>query len=142
MIDLVTKNVRRLAMVHFVLGVASVITYWQRPEGFLAGGHARGREIALIAILKVFFAWIPYVISGYYSCDVLPERSSRATTAFIAMAIGAGIVAGCLNLNSFHLQDPPAAWAVFAGVTVALLAAARLCAAIWRKDAAQWNTRF
>lgn len=139
-VDPLIRNVRRLAILHFILGIASVIAYWERPDAFHFQSHVRGREIALVAILKVFLAWIPYVISGYYSCNVLPGRNPSATTAFIIIAIGAGIGAACLNLNVFGMKEPPAAWLVFAGVTIVLIGAARLCAAIWRDDKSGWDT--
>src|ERR1022692_4747322 len=121
-IDPVIRSIRRLAILHVALGIASIITYWERPEAFVSHSHIKGREIALIAILKVFFAWTPYFISGYYSCNVLPERNSRATSVFIFIAIGVGIVAACLTLNVFGMKESPATWEVFAGVTIALLA--------------------
>jgi hypothetical protein len=135
------RSVRRLVILHVALGIASVIAYWQRPDGFLSHAHVRGREIALFAILKVFLAWIPYFVSAYYSTSVLPEHSPRATTAFIFTAVGVSIVAACLNLNLFRMTESPAGWLVFAGVTIVLIGAARLCAAIWRNDESGWETR-
>ena len=135
------QSVRRLVISHIALGIASVIAYWQRPDAFLSHSHVRGREVALFAILKVFLAWIPYFVSAYYSTSVLPERSPKATTAFIYIAVGVSVVAACLNLNVFGMNESPAGWLVFAGVTIALIAAARLCAVVWRNDESGWDTR-
>jgi len=140
-IDQMIRNVRRLAILHVALGLASVIVFWVRPGASLPHSHVRGREIALVAILKVFFAWIPYIISGFYSCNVLPDRNPKATSAFIFIAVGVGIVAACLNLNVFGTKEFPAAWLVFAGVTIVLIAAARVCMAIWGNDVSGRDTR-
>jgi hypothetical protein len=128
-------------VLHLALGLASVSTYAARPGAFAPPGHSRGWNIALAALLKVFLAWTPYFISGYYSCDVLSSRDPKATLAFIYLATGITIVAACLNLNIFRMNVPPAPIIVFGGVTIALLAGARVCAAIWRHDVSGWDSR-
>jgi hypothetical protein len=133
------ENVRRLLIAHFALGLASVLIVWARPAGFAPLGHGLGRGYALIVIIKVFLAWLPFLISGAYSSDLLPPRSPKATFAFIALAVGVAIVAACLNLNLFGMQRPPAPWVIAAGITVVLIAAARLCAAIWRSVEPEWD---
>jgi hypothetical protein len=132
-------NVRRLVIAHFALGLASVLVYWARPGGFAPHVHAPARGFALIVILKVFLAWIPYIISGAYSTDLLPARSAKATFAFIAFAVGVAIIAACLNLSLFGMQQSSAPWLVTVGVTIVLIAAARLCAAIWPSDVSEWD---
>jgi hypothetical protein len=104
-------------------------------------GRSAGPLLALTVLFKVFAAWIPYFVSGSYSCGLLPSRDPKATTLFISIAVAVGIVAACLNLNLFRMNAPPAQLAVLAGVTIALLATARLCASIWRDDVADWNDR-
>src|SRR5208337_4278051 len=133
-------NLRRLVIAHFALGLASVLIYWARPGSFALHGRTPGRGIALIVILKVFLAWIPYILSGAYSCDVLPARDPKATFLFISVAVGVGVIAACLNLNLFGMRPSPAPWLVSASVTIALIAAARLCAAIWRSDVSEWDS--
>jgi len=133
-------NLRRLVIAHFALGLASLVVCWARPGLFAAQFHARGRGVALIAIFNVVLAWLPYILSGAYSCDVLPERDPKATFVFISFAVGIGVLAACLNLNWFGIESPPAAWLVSVGVTIALLAAARLCAALWRSVEPDWDS--
>lgn len=133
-------NLRRLAIVHFALGLASVLVYWARLGAFAPHVRMAGRRFALIAILQVFLLWIPYILSGFYSCDVLAARDPKATLAFASLAVGVGIIAACLNLNLFGMKVPPAPLLVSVGVTIALIAAARLCAAIWRSDVSDWNS--
>jgi hypothetical protein len=138
-IDGMINNFRRLLILHFVLGLVSVAVYFMRPGSFAPHGHLAGRMIALTAIVKVFIAWIPYFISGYYSCDVLPQRDPKATLTFMAIAVGISIVAACLTLLATRASTTPLL--VFAGVTVMLLASARLCAAIWRDEEPGWDGR-
>jgi hypothetical protein len=133
------SNYRRLVILHLVLGLVSVAVYFMRPGSVASHGHVPGRMIAITAVVKVFVAWIPYFISGYYSCGILPQRDPKATLAFIAIAVGVALVAACLNL--IGTRASPAPLLVFAGVTVALLASARLCAAIWRDEESERDTR-
>ena len=135
------KNIRRLIILHLALGLASVITYAARPGAFAAPGHSHGWNIALAALLKVFLAWLPYFISGYYSCDVLSSRDPKATLAFIYIATAITLVAAGVNLNLFRMSVVPAPLLVFGGATLALLAGARACAAIWPRDVAGWDSR-
>lgn len=133
------NNYRRLVILHFVLGLVSVVVYFMRPGSFAPHGHLAGRMIALTAIVKVFLAWIPYFISGYYSCGVLPQRDPKATFAFIAIAVGISVAAAGLIL--LGPRAPSAPLLVFTGVTVLLLASARLSAAIWRDEEPEWEGR-
>jgi hypothetical protein len=136
----VFANVRRLVIAHFALGLASVLVVWGRPGGFAPHFRFQGRGFALLVIINVFLAWIPYLVSGAYSSDLLPERSPRATIAFISIAVGVAVIAACLNLNLFGMHEFPPPWLVSIGVTIALIAAARLCAAIWRRDEPEWDS--
>jgi hypothetical protein len=135
------RNIRRLIVLHLALGLASIITYAARPGAFAPPGHSRGWNIALAALLKVLLAWTPYFISGYYSCEALASRDPKATLAFIYIAIGVTLIASALNLNLFRMSSPAAPLVVFGGVTIVLLASARLCAAIWRHDVSGWDSR-
>ncbi len=133
-------NIRRLVIAHFALGLASVLVYWAGPGSLVPHARGPGRGIALVVLVKVFLAWIPYLLSGAYSCDVLPACDRKATFVFIALAVGVGSIAACLNLNFFAMQSTRALWLVPAGVTITLIAAARLCAAIWRADVYEWDS--
>lgn len=108
-----------------------------RPGSFSGHGHLAGRAIALTVIIKVFLAWIPYFVSGYYACDVLPRRDPNATLAFMAMAMCISVVAACVNMLA--PSGSPAPLLSFVAVTVLLLASARLCAAIWRDEEPEWD---
>jgi hypothetical protein len=133
-------NVRRLGIAHFALGLASVLVFWGRPGGLAPHLRFQGRGYALLVIINVFLAWIPYIVSGAYSSDLLPARSPKATFAFISMAVVVALVAACINLNLFGMQRAPAPWLVAIGVTIALIAAARMCAAIWRAALPEWDS--
>jgi hypothetical protein len=132
------NNYRRLVILHFILGLVSVAVYFMRSGSFAAHGHHDGRMIALTTIVKVFLAWIPYFISGYYSCDVLPQRDPKATFAFMAIAVGISVIATCVIILASRASAAPLL--VFAGVTVLLIASARLCAAIWRNEVVEWDS--
>jgi hypothetical protein len=131
------NNLRRLLILHFVLGLVSICSYFMRPGSFSGHGHLAGRAIALTVIIKVFLAWIPYFVSGYYACDVLPRRDPNATLAFMAMAMCISVVAACVNMLA--PSGSPAPLLSFVAVTVLLLASARLCAAIWRDEEPEWD---
>jgi hypothetical protein len=135
--DPMINNFRRLVILHFVLGLVSIASYCMRPGSLSAHGHLAGRTIALTALIKVFLAWIPYLISGYYACDVLPRRDPNATLAFIAIAMVIGVAAACVNLLA--PRGSPAPLLAFAGVTVLLLASAKVCATIWRDEEPEWD---
>jgi hypothetical protein len=130
-------NLRRLVILHVVLGLVSVFVYMAGPGLFAPHSHMRGPGIALVVLLKVFFAWMPYIISGLYSCNVLAARNPRATFTFICCAVSVGIVAACLNLNLFGTKWQPAPWLLFTAVTIVLIAIAWVCATIWRSEEAE-----
>ncbi len=131
-------NLRQLIILHAVLGLISIFSYMTRPGTFSPTRHMPGREIALIVLFKVLFAWMPYIISGFYSCNVLAERNHRATLTFICCAIGVGIIADCMNFNLFGTKWHPASWLLFSAVTIALVAIAKVCATIWRSEPAEY----
>lgn len=132
-------NIRRLVIAHFALGIASVLVFWGRPGGLAPHFRSQGRGYALLVIVNVFLAWIPYLVSGAYSSELLPQCGRKATSAFIAIAVGVAAVAACLNLNLLGMQEFLPRWLVSIGVTIALIAAARLCAGIWRSDGPEWD---
>ena len=130
------KNLRRLVLVHISLGIGLIVVYGLRPGGIRHPMSIRGRApFALSVIGMVLLAWAPFLISGFYACDILVERNPKATIAFCGSAIGIFIVAAFLSLNLLGFHDRPSNLAVSAGVTLALMAAARLCRGIWKDEA-------
>jgi hypothetical protein len=130
------KNLRRLVLLHISLGVCLIVVYAMRPGGIRHPMNIRGRApFALSVIGMVLLAWAPFLISGFYACDNLVERNPKATIAFCGSAIAIFIVAACLSLNlgGFHVR--PSNLAISVGVTLALMAAARLCRGIWKDQA-------
>jgi hypothetical protein len=129
------KNLRRLVLVHISLGLLFIAVYCVRPRMHSHPVGLRDRApFALSVIGMVLLAWAPFIVSGFYACDKLVERDPRATIAFIWSAIAITIVAACLSLNLVGLHDRPSKVAVSLGVTIALIAAARLCSGIWKAE--------
>jgi uncharacterized membrane protein YhaH (DUF805 family) len=129
------KNLRRLVLVHISLGILLIAAYSVRPPMRSHPVGLRDRApFALSVIGLVLLAWAPFIVSGFYACDKLVERDPKATLAFIWSAIAIAIVAACLSLNVMGLHDRPSKVAVSLGVTIALIAAARLCSGIWKAE--------
>ena len=70
-------NLRRLVILHVVLGLVSIFAYMTGPGTYAPDRHVRGPVFALVVLFRVLFAWMPYIISGFYSCNVLAERNPR-----------------------------------------------------------------
>jgi hypothetical protein len=129
------KNLRRLVLVHIALGLGLIVVYSLRPGGIRHPISIRGRApFALSVIGMVLLAWAPFLISGFYACGKLVERNPKATTAFTGSAIVIFLVAAFLSLNLGGFQSRPSNFAVSLGITVALVAAARLCSGIWKAE--------
>jgi hypothetical protein len=129
------KNLRRLVLLHISLGLGLIVVYSLRPGGIRHPLNIRGRApFALSVIGMVLLAWAPFLISGFYTCSSLVERSPRAIVAFSWSAIAIFIVAACLSLNLGGFQIRPSNFAISLGVTIALVAAARLCCGIWKAE--------
>lgn len=126
-------NLRRLILVHLALGLATIVVYWSRPGSITPPADIRDRSFfALSVIGMVLLAWAPYVVSGFYACNKLAERKPRATTAFSCAAVAIAVCAACFSVNLLGLQTPPSDFLVSLGTTIALIAAARVCAGIWQ----------
>jgi hypothetical protein len=132
-------NFRRLAIAHGVLGLSAALAYWARPGAFALHIRTPRRALGFLIIIQTFAVCAPYLISGYYACDLLATREPKATLVFLTSAVGVAILADCLLLGLFPLRESP--WLVSAGVTLVLLAAARLCAAVWRGDPGSGRSR-
>lgn len=130
------KNLRRLALLHIALGLCLIVVYSVRPGGIRHPVNIRGRApFALSVIGLVLLAWAPFLISGFYACGKLVERNPKATIAFCWTAIAMFIVAACLSLNLAGFQNRPSNFAISLGLTIALVAVARLCGGIWKTEA-------
>ncbi len=82
-------------------------------------------------------AWLPYVISWFVSRSLLSGRDSKAVLVFIAVAVGVAALSVACYLNLLEMMEAPSPLLISAGVTIALVLAAGLCAAIWRSDVAE-----
>jgi hypothetical protein len=134
-------NYIRLVIAHGVLALASASVFWARPNVSAAHAHMRPRAIAFVLFLQAFAAITPYLLSGCYACNILPERGTKATVAFIVLAVGIAIIATGLNRHLFGLNVSPPPLLVLGGLTLALIIGARLCAFMGRNDIAQWENR-
>jgi hypothetical protein len=135
-VDELTTNARRLNIVHCCLGVLAAFIYWVRPGTFrphLPGRYGGAVGPAFSIVTNTFVAWVPYVISGFFSRAVLSLRDPKATLLFIGCSAGIAIGAASFYFNLFQMREAPSPLLISASVTVALMVAAGLCAAIWRK---------
>ncbi len=82
-----------------------------------------------MAVFSVF-GWGPYLISWGYSRTVL-EGHLRAVNVFSAAAVVITVLGAGLYQNVFSLPDKLPTILVSIGVTVSLLAVAKLCSLIW-----------
>jgi hypothetical protein len=129
------KNLRRLVLLHISLGICLIVVYRLRPGAIGHPVTIRDRApFALSVIGMVLLAWAPFLISGFYACSTLVERNPKAIVAFSWSAIAIFIVAACLSLNLGGFPNRPSNFAISLGVTIALLAAARLCCSIWKAE--------
>ncbi len=129
------KNLSRLILLHISLGLCLIVVFSLRPGGVRHPLNIRDRvPFALSVIGLVLLAWAPFLISGFYACNALVERNPKAIVAFSWSAIATFIVAACLSLNLGGLQNRPSNFAISLGITIALIAAARLCRGIWKAE--------
>ncbi len=82
-------------------------------------------------------AWLPYVISWFVSRSLLSGCDSKAAIVFIAVAGGVAALSAACYLNLLEMTEAPSSLLISAGVTIALVLAAGLCASIWRSDVAK-----
>jgi hypothetical protein len=133
--DELLSNNSRLVIAHICLGLAMSFVFWIRPGTFNPFIRPHGAYGYVVRItLFTAIAWIPFAISAKFSRSVLSSRNPKASCLFICCAIVITVI-GCgfyLNLFSPRLVLQP--FATAAAVTVGLIAAAGICAAIWRDD--------
>jgi len=79
-------------------------------------------------------AWIPYVIAFLVSNAMLAGRNPKAVLTYIFLASVVTLAAGGIYLNLFGMHATLSPAFLAGGVTIILLAAVGLCAAIWRSD--------
>jgi hypothetical protein len=132
-LDELIQNPRRLGIAHACLGLAAALVYWVRPGTFTPHLVRFGfRDTSPIYMTLV--AWIPYVIAFLVSNGTLASRNRRAVLAYIFFASVVTLAASGLYLNLFGMRAPLSPVLLAVGVTITLLAAIGLCAAIWRSD--------
>jgi hypothetical protein len=135
-LDELIQNPRRLGIAHACLGLAAAFVYWMRPGTFTP--HLLKYSFRDVSpIYMTFVAWIPYVIAFLVSKAMLSGRNPRAVLAYIILASVVTAGASGLYLNLFGLNATLSPALVAGGVTIALLAAAGLSAAIWRSDTSE-----
>jgi hypothetical protein len=133
-LDELIQNPRRLAIAHTCLGLAAALVYWVRPGAFTP--HLVKYSFRDVSPIYMTFAtWVPYVIAFLVSKATLADRDPKAVLAYILLASAVTAGAGGLNLNLFGMNATLSPVLLAGGITIILLAAIGLCAAIWRSDA-------
>lgn len=119
---------QRLRAAHLILGAIGAISVWtgELPQLFHPLRMGGGLAMAVFSI----FGWGPYLISWFYSRTVL-DGLCRAVNAFCAAAVVVMLVGAGLYQNVLGFADRPSSILISAGVTLSLLAIAKLCASIW-----------
>jgi hypothetical protein len=132
-LDELIQNPRRLGIAHACLGLAAAFVYWIRPGTFTPHLVKFGfRDASPIYLTLV--AWIPYVIAFLVSNALLAGRNPKAVLAYILLASAVTVGASGLYLNLFGMHATLSPVLLAGGLTITLLAAVGLCAAIWRSD--------
>src|SRR5258708_6333524 len=131
--DELIQNPRRLGIAHACLGLAAAFVYWARPGTFTPHlARLSFRDVSPIYMTAT--AWIPYVIAFVVSKAILANRNPKAVLAYILLASVVTVGASGLYLNLFGMHATLSPALLAGGVTITLLAAVGLCAAIWRSD--------
>jgi hypothetical protein len=131
-LDELVQNRRRLAIAHSCLGLVSAIIYWVRPGSFTPSLPIYNLQDPS-PVIDTIIAWAPYVVSFFASRAMLVERSSNAVLVFIVFATGIGFASAILSLRLSTVRVSLSPIVVSAGVTVALVVVAWLCAAASKK---------
>jgi hypothetical protein len=132
-LDELIQNPRRLKIAHACLGLAAAFIYWVRPGTFtphLVRFFFRDASPIYMTVV----AWIPYVIAFLVSNATLSGRNPKAVLTYIFLASVVTLAAGALYLNLFGMHATLSPALLAGGVTIILLAAVGLCAAIWRSN--------
>jgi hypothetical protein len=119
---------QRLRAAHLILGAIGAISVWtdEMPPHFHPLRMGGGWAMAVFSI----FGWGPYLISWFYSRTAL-DGLSRAVNVFCSAAVIVMLVGAGLYQNVLGFEDRPPFILISAGVTLSLLAIAKLCASIW-----------
>ena len=125
--EAVVRASHRIRAVHWILGIVGAFSIWPNASMPYVHPLARGFEFSMI-VFSVF-GWGPYLISWLYSRELL-DGSSRAVNAFSAGALIVTLIGAGLYQNAFGFQEKPPALLVSFGVTVSLIALAKVCSII------------
>ena len=125
----VVRARKLLVAVHCVLGILTAISLWPLLP-------AQGLNIAtsgsgLLKVIQTTLGWLPYVISGFYASSHL-DGNRRAVVAFSVGSLAITAVAVSFYLNIYSLNNRPPLIFISIGVTICLIALARLCQRLWR----------
>jgi len=136
-LDELIQNPHRLGIAHGCLGLVAAFVYWILPGTFtphLAVYNFRDAS----PVFGTFIAWVPYVIAFFVSKSLLAGRNPKAVLAYISLATAITVAASGLYLNLFGMRAALSPILLAGAVTLALIAAAGICAAIWRSDVADY----
>jgi hypothetical protein len=132
-LDELIQNPRRLGIAHVCLGLVAAFVYWVRP-GTLTPHLVKSSFRDASPIYMTLVAWIPYVIAFLVSNAMLTGRNPKAVLAYIFLASVVTVGASGLYLDLFGMHVMLSPLLLAGWVTITLIAAAGLCAAIWRSD--------
>lgn len=128
--DDLIQNSRRLTVAHACLALISAFVYWIRPGTFtpyLPIYNFRDSS----PIFVTFIAWVPYVISFFFSRATLAEVGPKAVFGFIVLATGISLASAGVLFRVLPIEPSPIV--VFGGVTITLIIIAKLCSMIWSR---------
>ena len=128
----VVRARKLLVAVHWVLGILSAVSLWTLlpAQGLIIATSGSG----LLKVIQTTLGWAPYLVSGFYASSLL-DGNYRAVLAFTIGSLVITAVAVSFYLNIYALNNRPPLIFVSIGVTICLIALARLCQMIWPSHA-------
>jgi hypothetical protein len=137
-LDELIQNPRRLGIAHGCLGLVAAFVYWVRPGTFTPHLVVYTYFKDVSPIYMTFIAWVPYAIAFFVSKSLLAGRNPKAVLAYISFATAIMVAASGLYLSLFGMRAALSPILLAGAVTLALIAAAGICAVIWRSDTADY----
>ena len=135
-LDELIQNPRRLGIAHGCLGLVAAFVYWVRPGTFTPHLVVYTYFKDVSPIYMTVIAWVPYIIAFFVSKSLLEGRNPRAVLAYISIATAITVAASGLYLSLIGVHAALSPILIAGAVTLALIAAAGICAVIWRSDTA------